>query len=61
MELAQEKAKVRALLPFLDSLLRHEGERSIRIADNYMAMNDLEGMRDALDILRLFADEHKRK
>jgi hypothetical protein len=61
VELTQEKNKVRELLPYLDSLLRHEGERSIRIADDYMVMNDMEGMKDALDILRLFMGANKRK
>jgi hypothetical protein len=54
VEITQEKARVRALLPYLDSLLRFEAERAIRFADIHVSMNDLEGMQDSLAELRIF-------
>jgi len=60
VELTQEKARVKALLWQFDYVVRAQAERALKFADQYMAMNDLEGMKDSLEELRLFTKGQKK-
>lgn len=53
-EIQVEENRVRQLMPFLDSLLRIEANRTIVYAHQNMALNSTEGMKDALEQLKLF-------
>lgn len=53
-ELQAEESRVRQIMPFLDSLLRVEANRAIVFAHQNVAMNSTEGMKDALEQLKLF-------
>jgi hypothetical protein len=53
-QLLAEIWRVKRVLPFLDSLLRLEANRAIVFAEQHMAKNDTEGIRDSLVKLRLF-------
>lgn len=54
MALVEEKSRVKQIVPRLDSIQRAEAERALRFADINMAANDLEGMNDSLEELKLF-------
>jgi hypothetical protein len=54
VELQQEMARVRALLPRLDANRRKEAEGTIEFARVYMTLNSLDGMRESLNDLREF-------
>lgn len=53
-ELQAEENRVKQIMPFLDSLLKYEANRAITFAHQNMAMNSTEGMKDALEQLKLF-------
>jgi hypothetical protein len=60
VELMQERARVRKLLPNLDSLLRYHADRILREADIAMASNSIDAMKDSLADLQMFNREPKK-
>jgi hypothetical protein len=60
VSLNTEMSRVRALLPRLDVMQRHQAGLVLRCASQWMAMNDLGGMKEALDDLREFSADPKK-
>jgi len=60
VSLTREMSRVRALLLVMEPMQRHQAELTLHFASQYMAMNDLGGMNEALDDLRQFSADPKK-
>jgi hypothetical protein len=61
IELQNEIYRVRALLPLLRGRQLAEAKRLLQFAETYMAMNSLEGMKEALGELLEFDGPDARR
>jgi hypothetical protein len=61
VSLNTEMTRVRALLPRLDVMQRHQADLALRFAAMYMAMNDLGAMNEVLDDLRQLSADPKKQ